>query len=250
MGLPPVLVRFPDGELTDVPAVELPVTLMGEIEVGAFDEIIQSWDLAFKDLKTSDYVAGGVWARKGANKYLLDQVHDRMDFPQTIQAIRAMSRKWPACGAKLIEDKANGPAVIQTLRDEIPGIVEVDPKGGKFSRASAISSHVEAGNIFLPHPRLGRWVNLFIHEASVFPAGAHDDQVDQMTQALVRLGHFSNRGTYDLYRQAALEKRQLEENGQPVASSTTEHVGLLGGQIERIGMTPIVRPIPSRPWNK
>jgi hypothetical protein len=32
-----------------------------------FDQLIQSWDLAFKDLKKSDYTVGQVWGRKGAN---------------------------------------------------------------------------------------------------------------------------------------------------------------------------------------
>lgn len=30
------------------------------------------------------------------------------------------------------------------------------------------------------------WVNDFIEECSTFPNGAHDDQVDAMTQALLR----------------------------------------------------------------
>ena len=36
-----------------------------------FDEIIQSWDCAFKDEQASDYVVGQVWGRRGADKYLL-----------------------------------------------------------------------------------------------------------------------------------------------------------------------------------
>jgi phage terminase large subunit-like protein len=33
---------------------------------------------------------------------------------------------------KLIEDKANGPAVIQMLGHEIPGLIPVTPEGGKM----------------------------------------------------------------------------------------------------------------------
>ena len=41
--------------------------------------------MAFKDLSTSDYVAGGVWGAKGADRYLLDQVRKRLGVPETVQ---------------------------------------------------------------------------------------------------------------------------------------------------------------------
>ena len=53
----------------------------------------RSWDMAFKDLQTSDYVAGGVWGAKGADRYLLDQVRDRLGFPETLQAVKAMTQE-------------------------------------------------------------------------------------------------------------------------------------------------------------
>jgi len=152
-----------------------------------FDEIIQSWDMTFKDTKTADYVVGQVWGRKGANKYLLDQVRDRMDFPATIQAVRTLSAKWPQAKAKLIEDKANGPAVIATLKKEISGLIPVEPQGSKESRAWAVSPEVEAGNVYLPDPSIAPWVHDFVEECAAFPNGANDDQVDAMSQALMRL---------------------------------------------------------------
>lgn len=153
---------------------------------GEFDEIIQSWDMTFKDTDTSDYVVGQVWGKKGANKYLLDQVRAKMDFPTTIQALRNLSAKWPKARAKLVEDTANGPAVIATLRKEIPGLIPVTPQGSKEARAYAVSPQVEAGNVYIPDPRRCPWVNDFIEECAAFPNGANDDQVDAMTQALLR----------------------------------------------------------------
>ena len=152
-----------------------------------FDEIIQSWDMTFKDTKTADYVVGQVWGRKGADKYLLDQVRDRMDFPATVQAVRNLSAKWPQARAKLIEDKANGPAVIATLKRNISGLIPIEPQGSKESRAWAASPEVEAGNVYLPDPSIAPWVHDFVEECAAFPNGANDDQVDAMTQALMRL---------------------------------------------------------------
>jgi len=175
--LPPVIVRMPDGTVRSIVAIEAPYRV---------DEQIQSWDCSFKDMATSDYVVGQVWARLG-NIYLLgDQVRARMDCPATVRAVRELSQKWPHTFAKLIEDKANGSAVIQMLAHEILGLLPVNPQGGKIARAAAVSPLIEAGNVYLPHPDHAPWVNDFIEECVAFPNGAHDDQVDAMTQALLR----------------------------------------------------------------
>lgn len=150
-----------------------------------FDEVIQSWDMAFKDLTSSDFVVGQVWGRVGADCYLLDQVRARLDFPATIQAVKDLSVKWPTALAKLVEDKANGTAVIATLRTKLPGLIAINPQGGKESRAQAVSAVIESGNVFIPES--APWASDFIEECSSFPNGAHDDQVDACSQALMRL---------------------------------------------------------------
>jgi hypothetical protein len=50
-----------------------------------------------------------------------------------------------------------------------------------------VSPFVEAGNVHLPSPSIAPWVGDFIEELRAFPAAAHDDQVDAMTQALQRI---------------------------------------------------------------
>jgi predicted phage terminase large subunit-like protein len=176
--LPPIPVRLPDGTIENRIAEELP---------RQFDQVIQSWDMAFKDTSNADYVVGQVLAARGADRYLLDQTRDRMDLPGTLMAVRRLSAQWPNAHLKLVEDKANGPAVIQSLRREIGGLVEVNPEGGKISRAAAASPQLEAGNWYLPHPLLMPWVEEFIGECAAFPVGAHDDQVDAWSQGAKRL---------------------------------------------------------------
>jgi predicted phage terminase large subunit-like protein len=175
--LPPISVRLPDGQLQIIPAVDLP---------DHFEEQMQSWDMAFKDVDSSDFVVGQVWGKKRADKFLLDQVKARLDFPKTLDAVRKLTAKWDRTHTKLVEDKANGTAVIATLKHEISGLIAVNPEGGKESRASAVSPQIESGNVYLPHPALNPWVNGFIDECASFPNGAHDDQVDGMSQALLR----------------------------------------------------------------
>ena len=174
--LPPVMVTLPDGTQRAV---------IADV-VATVDEQIQSWDCTLKDTETSDFVVGQVWGRKGRGFLLLDQVRGRMDFPSTLKAIREISRQRPGAVAKLIEDKANGSAVIQMLSRELTGIIPVSPEGGKVARAAGVSPLIESGCVFLPHPLFMPWVNDFIEECANFPNAAHDDQVDAMTQALLR----------------------------------------------------------------
>lgn len=155
-------------------------------DIHEFDEIIQSWDMAFKDTKSSAFVVGQVWGKLGADRFLLTQIRGKWDFPQTIKHISALSRTWPEARIKLVEDKANGSAVISSLRSVLGGFVAVEPKGGKESRARAVSQVVEGGNVFIPHPAQAAWVDGFINECGTFPAGTYADQVDSMTQALTR----------------------------------------------------------------
>lgn len=152
-----------------------------------FTVCAQSWDCTFKELKDSDFVAGQVWGKKGSACYLLDQIHGRFSVTDTIDAIRRMTAQYPYAMAKYVEDKANGPAVIQVLSAEIFGMIAVNPKGGKEARAWACSPMVDAGNIWLPHPTQYPWVEGLIKEMSSFPKGSYDDQVDAMTQCLLEL---------------------------------------------------------------
>lgn len=152
-----------------------------------FDEIIASWDMAFKDTEGSDYVAGQIWGRRGIHIYLLDQVYDRMDFVATCHAVRELAVKWPQASLKLVEDKANGPAVIAQLRRKVPGMVPVEPDGSKVARAAAVSPFVEAGEVHLPAPELCPWVGALLAELTQFPQSPNDDRTDAFTQAGYRL---------------------------------------------------------------
>lgn len=147
-------------------------------------QLIQSWDLAFKNTPDSDWVVGQVWQIVGANAWLLDQVRGRWSFTQTREQILALSTKWPQTAAKYVEDKANGSAIIDALQQTLPGLIPVNPRDGKQARANAVTPLIEAGNIYLPTPALASWAENLLEELAVFPNGTHDDQVDALTQAL------------------------------------------------------------------
>ena len=149
------------------------------------DKVILSWDCAFKDTQTSDFVVGMVLAKKGADTYIVDLVRGRWDFVETVKRIKAMHAQYPMASEKLIEEKANGAAVISLLKHEIPGLIPICPRESKEARANAVSAIVEAGNVYLP--AYATWRDIALYELSIFPNGANDDIVDALTQALNRL---------------------------------------------------------------
>lgn len=169
------------------------------------EQWLGSWDMAFKDNDDSDYVVGQVWARQGANLYLIDQVRDRMDFPATKKAVKALAAKWPRCSAWVIEDKANGPAIIAELRNTVGGLLPFSPRDSKEARAHAVAPHVASGNCYLPG---FAWVQDLIDEAANFPFGVNDDQVDAFTQAAIHMGVASPILVSETYQDARLKGRR------------------------------------------
>lgn len=146
---------------------------------------VMSVDATFKDREDNDFVAIQVWGKSGPDIYLIDAVKKHLSLPDTMREIIRLRNIYPECKTTLIEDKANGSAIISIMRKMITGVIAVEPRGGKYSRASAIVGSVESGNVYLPKGK--PFVGDFIDECSAFPNGAHDDQVDCMSQALTRL---------------------------------------------------------------
>lgn len=174
----PVTAKRADGSVATCAQVPLPER---------FDEELLSWDMTFKDTAGADYVVGQAWGRSGADMYLRGQERAQADLPATISLVRRMVSRYPQATAVLVEDKANGPAVLQMLRREVAGLIPVNPQGGKVARINAVAPLIEAGNVYLPHPQLFPWVWEFIERAAAFPNAAHDDEEDALSQALLRL---------------------------------------------------------------
>lgn len=151
-----------------------------------FDYVVDSWDCTFKDTEKSDYVVGQRWGRKGSKFYLIARVRGRWSFTKTLSEIKAFLARpeLPKPVAVLVEDKANGAAVIDTLGREIPGFVAVNPEGGKVVRAQAVTPLYEARNVWHPDPSLEPWIDEHEAELLTFPKGKNDDSVDSETQAL------------------------------------------------------------------
>ena len=146
-----------------------------------------SVDCAFKSKKENDLVAVQCWGSEGPNRWLLDRDTSHKSYVQTIEAVRKMRESHPRVSVILVEEAANGFAVIKQLGEEFPGVIGVQAEGKKESRAHAASADFESGNVFFPNPDKVGWVTkleeLFCNfngEGSV----EHDDDIDATSQFL------------------------------------------------------------------
>jgi predicted phage terminase large subunit-like protein len=178
-----------------------------------FEFMVQSWDCTFSGGPENDFVAGQVWGRFGGKYFMLPyRMYDRLDFGPTMAAVKACHARFPQAHAVLIEDKANGPAIISELRKEIAGVVAVNPEGGKLARAQATAPLWEAGSIELPDPQIFgiTWMEDYLHNICTFPKAAHDDDVDATSQALIYMRNRLGGGIVEFYRQQATGEVVLE----------------------------------------
>ena len=119
----------------------------------------------------------------------------QLDLPGTVnyllQSLDALKRQGLNPDAVLIEDAANGPAVCQLLRRQIPGLIAIRPQGSKVSRAHAVAPWLEAGQVGFHRP-----TEALQSELLSFPTGAHDDLVDSFCQGVIWLQqqHWRGRG--------------------------------------------------------
>ena len=148
---------------------------------------IQSWDMAFTKSEGSAKVAGFVMGRHGADIYIKDLVNDKMTFTESVSAVRTLSGKWSRARAKVVENKANGPAIVDLLKKEIPGMVEFNPKGSKEERAISVTPYFEAGNIHFPDSKTHPWVDDLIRDLLIFPKGTFKDTTDALVQGILYL---------------------------------------------------------------
>ena len=198
------------------------------------DRTILSVDAAFKGLDDSDFVVIGVVGQRLNVRSTLDLeghvLHEheyylpyrwrgQAGITDTERAITETVDRYPQAFIKLIEDKANGTAIIERLGRIMQGITEYSPGAdSKLARAAAVQPIQERGDVLLPiaewgetlrsmgretitigewwelyppthqsdaeHAPVDQWAKDYIDELALFPNGENDDQVDMTSQAL------------------------------------------------------------------
>lgn len=178
------------------------VVLVDPTQLAHSSRWVDSWDCTFKASTSSDWVVGQRWFRHGPNRYLVAQLRGKWGFTDTLARMEQWADKqradpYPSSANPwgvhvheyLVEEAANGSALIEVMRKKVAGIKPVNPRMSKEARARAVTPEIESGNVFLPHPGDpgNGWVRDLLDELRDFPHASHDDQVDALTQALNRL---------------------------------------------------------------
>jgi len=93
-------------------------------------------------------------------------------------------------GTQIVIEQEPGAAGVNTIHHYVTRILAdftvrgQRTTGSKVERAGPVSSQAEVGNVRLHR---GPWVGAFLDEVEAFPLGGHDDQVDALSGAMMRL---------------------------------------------------------------
>jgi phage terminase large subunit-like protein len=190
-----------------VPAVEIKLTPRGHIDLEWVDLNV---DASFGSLSDdASAVSLTLIGGRGGQRFILFDSTQPRTYTETEDAIREIVHTWKLghIDKLVIEDKAQGTAIMDRLRKAMSGVdpsippllgpdgkplvlaVEMrSPEGGKAARARAILPTQEAGLI---HVLDGAdWAPAWVHEVSSFPHGKRNDRVDTLSQGLTfRAGH-------------------------------------------------------------
>ena len=144
-------------------------------------------DTAQKTGQQNDYSVIQCWGKSRTGKaVLLDQIRGKWEAPELLVHARAFWAKHKAGAAPLrafkVEDKVSGTGLIQTLKREGIPMVAIQRDRDKVTRAYDAAPMIESGNALLP--RNAAFLSDLLAEATVFPNGAHDDQLDPLFDAI------------------------------------------------------------------
>jgi predicted phage terminase large subunit-like protein len=190
-----------------------------------FDSLTISIDTAFKTGTTNDFsaavVIGTLSAPRGGygpGPYLLYARRGKVEFADLKRRVVELHQTWRP-QAVLIEDAASGQSLIQELRSgtSLP-LVPVRVDRDKLSRIAAITPTLEARRLLLPESAW--WRDELVAELTSFPAGAHDDWLDALAQALLWISQNSGwRATFEAYKRLCSALESPEEESESLVGA-------------------------------
>ncbi len=167
-----------------------PKELFEQIKNGdiVIKNIIQSWDTANKIEEHNDYsVCITMLVDSDDKRYVVGCYREKLEFPFLEQKIRDkyeyIKEKYQKPVEILIEDRASGTQLIQTLQRKL-NIIAIKPEHDKKTRLITASASIETGKVMFPNDN-PPWYLDMEKELLIFPNGKHDDICDALSQALM-----------------------------------------------------------------
>lgn len=153
------------------------------------DQIYGSHDLPVSDKETADMHGAVVAYKKGSTVLITDALEKHLGFIGSQSFISALASTEDYRGIiQLIENKANGAVVIQTLQSTVPGVITIEPGAkGKVERLKSASYWVLAKNVFFLTNKMNQLspaLKILVSRLTAFPFVKHDDIVDAFSQLI------------------------------------------------------------------
>ena len=155
------------------------------------DFIVQAFDTALTTKERSDFSVchtWGVWESDDdgtQNVILLNKIKGKYEFPELKAMAHEQYKLWEP-DSVIVEAKASGQPLIDEMRRSGIFVQDFSPGKGqdKIARLNAVADMFASGHVWFPE---NAWAAATVEEILAFPAGEHDDEVDTMTLALMRI---------------------------------------------------------------
>jgi predicted phage terminase large subunit-like protein len=155
------------------------------------DFMVQAFDTALTTKERSDFSVCHTWGvfeseEDGTqNVILLNKVKGKYEFPELKAMAHEQYKTWEP-DSVIVEAKASGQPLIDEMRRSGIFVQDFSPGKGqdKIARLNAVADMFASGHVWFPE---NAWAAATVEEILAFPAGEHDDEVDTMTLALMRI---------------------------------------------------------------
>ena len=159
---------------------------------------VRAWDLAATKKATGndpDWTAGVPMSRTRTGLFIITGCRRLRGSPMEVEQalVGQTTIDGPNVAVRLPQDPGQaGKAQAEQLVKKLAGypVKTERPTGDKATRVSPFAAQAEAGNVRIlvtGDPASDAWIQPYIDEMTMFPAGAHDDQVDATADAFNEL---------------------------------------------------------------
>ena len=154
---------------------------------------VRFWDLAATPARMGtdpDYTAGVRVDYATDGLYYVADVQRLRGTPAEVERLVRQTAQMDGSGTQIFIEQEPGASGVNTIHNYVTRVLPdytvrgQRSTGSKVERAGPVSSQAEVGNMRLHR---GPWVGAFLDEVEAFPLGGHDDQVDALSGAMMRL---------------------------------------------------------------